>query len=149
MKKILLLTAVGTVLSVPAFAVVQCVKGLNNTDAAPCSSSSGTSGYTYSGMTCNGVKYESVALCSETSGNVGDTTDRLKMYAYNDGVDAQKNCWCKLVSPVNSLWVMARVYEGSIKCRAGCYNYCEYMWQSTSPAYYREFRQAVIDSMYF
>ena len=102
MKKLLTLTAVGAMMTAPAFAVQQCVFKPTMDNWEVCNE--GTDGMSY-GMNwwvkCNGVQYRGIATFSLS--DVGDVADDLD----SDGSIATERvyCYCKMIYPVLSKWI--------------------------------------------
>ncbi len=113
MKKILTLTAVGAILTVPAMAVVQCVA--LDASVAATDVSYGSSDWTavFPNMTIKGV-----ATCGGTSKTSNQLSDDVLV---GDG----SNCWCRAISPFITSWVW--VNEGGLNDPNDCYESCSYM----------------------
>lgn len=113
MKKILILTAVGAILTVPAMAVVQCVA--LDASVVATDTSYGSSDWTavFPNMTIKGV-----ATCGGTSQTSNQLSDDVLV---GDG----SNCWCRVISPFITSWVWAN--EGGLNDPNDCYESCAYL----------------------
>ncbi|MBP3316510.1 MAG: hypothetical protein J6L70_02845 [Alphaproteobacteria bacterium] len=130
MKKLLILTAVGAMLAVPAMAVQKCVAldGYNTMcdvdeleyGNSEFKASCGTYG---TGVT---IPVRGIGICSNTSGSVhGSTSDTL--VTVSSVSDSQNvNCWCKIISPIMSPWVSSYSYSSASECAYKCAYGCAF-----------------------
>ena len=105
-----------------SFASTRCVKLSAET---VCSSSADCYNTSDCTMDCNGVKTIIVGRCGSTSG----TPDQTVATNFSTSTTAASNtyCWCALVSPITSKWVLRYEYYGSStscmkNCTRGCRN---------------------------
>ncbi|MBE6459468.1 MAG: hypothetical protein E7009_00600 [Alphaproteobacteria bacterium] len=100
MKKLLTLTALGTILATPAIAATQCVKQVDaNT---PCTNlTNGNSDWI---IQCGGQRYRGVIFLGEYQPE-GSTADSLETGVADDSHRVDDGCWCKMTYPVESKWV--------------------------------------------
>ncbi|MBR2392934.1 MAG: hypothetical protein IKB05_00380 [Alphaproteobacteria bacterium] len=147
MKKLLTLTAVGTLLAVPAMAVQQCV-ALDSSTTTCTSTPVNWNGTAEWEVTCTtdgtNVPIKGVSACSNVK---GDTDYAI----YSDGAlptlsDASSEvnfyCWCKMVEPAVSSWVYTNIYTPASNCAFYCSGNC-----ATHAQYYPEFRSALFSSI--
>ena len=92
--------------------------------------------------TTNGVStpISGTGICSSTGGSEYQTATEL--YASSTG-SANKNCWCKMISPSVSRWVYAAPYATAGSCAQYCAYACAAHVQHTA-----DFRSAMFGSLY-
>ena len=134
MKKILILTAVGVFMTVPAMAVQKCI-------AKPKIDGEGTSfggfgsgmdwGYRYS----NGVEIKGITTCSNKEGTFASTTESLT----HSGGSEDRFCWGRVISPAITPWIYSESYQTGEECA---------IWCNTDYAYYSEFNVEFLDVIF-
>ena len=103
----------------PAFAVTKCVKLSSSTTCSNHSSESGQSNWS---ATCGGISIQGIGFCgSQYGGSVGATTDAVTTSSSND---ANKYCWCRMISPAVSQWVFLIEYSSAGNCANRCASVC-------------------------
>ena len=127
MKKLLTLTAAGALLTVPAIAVQKCVQ--LPTKGSGCSFSSSSFSIEIP-ISCSaaGISMKAIALCASASVDKGGT---VSAGLVANTIDAEsvaygRYCWCKLVQPVESKWVLASSSQRSdfSSCSYDCAGIC-------------------------
>ena len=137
MKKHLLIAGLICMATIPpAVAVTKCVKlSLSTT----CSSSSGEYAQSNWSATCGDVPIQGIAFCgSQNGGSTGATTDAIT----NNSADNKKYCWCKMVSPAVSRWVLSSTISLGSSCAHYCARYCANYAANTA-----SFRSAMFGSL--
>lgn len=101
------------------FATTRCVKL-----SAPTVCSTSADCYNTSDCTvdCDGVSTIVVGRCASTSGTA-DTSVATNISTSTTNTN-NLNCWCALVSPVASKWVMRYVYTSATQCAYNCGRGC-------------------------
>ena len=137
MKKILILTAVGVFMTVPAMAVQKCI-------AKPEYDGEGTSfgdsynemdwGYQYS----NGVKIKGITTCSNKEGTFASTTESLT----HSGGSEDRFCWGRVISPAITPWIYSESYQTGEECAYWCNSDYKYY-----PGYDSEFINVIFNSL--
>ncbi len=128
MKKLLILTAVGTILTMPAMAVQKCAPAWGYSGAFPMNyAGGGTTGKTnfsivYSPSSPDSFTMDGIAHCSSqapTTSTTGRMTSDLNMAA-------GKYCWCRIVSPALSNWIPMESTEitSTDTCASNCAYQC-------------------------
>lgn len=141
MKKLLTLTAVGTLLTAPAIAVQKCVA--LDMDTTQCTASFTPSYSTEWSVNCTtdgvSVPITGIATCSSTAGSEeGEVVDTVEMPQSSGG---NWYCWCKMISPAVSSWVFYSSMSYSF-CWQKCADYCAYR---TAGTYW--FREGLFSSL--
>ena len=109
----------------PATAVTKCVKLRTDTS---CSSGSGSDSNW--SANCGDVSINGVAICgSETGYYVGTTSESVTASTTSN---ANKYCWCKMVSPAVSPWVFRFAYSSETECFSSCAGGCFLGLRSTA-----------------
>ena len=143
MKKLLTLTAVGTLLAAPASAVQKCV-ALNSSDTT-CVFTNLGSGIVDWATTCTtnatNVPIKGIGICSYIAGSEGDTRDVLTLNT--EDIAANINCWCKMTSPAVSPWVYN---GGDFTYVDDCMDVCGFMC-TASAEHSSAFRSALFGSL--
>ncbi len=127
MKKLLTITAVGVLLTVPATAVQKCVA--LSSSATTCTLASAYRKAEWN-TTCttNGtsVKVSGVAACSNASGDsAGDIYSEGLLPTIKSSSDTTNvNCWCKMTSPAVSPWVFYSAPTTPSNCALYCADNC-------------------------
>ena len=128
----------------PAHAVTKCAA--LNSSSTTCTSESDPfqyQGHTDWAATCttNGVStpISGTGICSSTGGSEYRTATEL--YASSTG-SANKNCWCKMISPSVSRWVLIGLYASAGDCALNCAAACAYAVQHIA-----DFRSALFGSL--
>ncbi len=140
MKKLLTLTAACALLTTPATAVQKCV-ALNADSDIRCHSSNRNlfKRHVDWSTTCgdidniSGVPIKGIAACSYVNYL---SNDSVLVYPIEDGVsNNQRYCWCKVISPAISGWVLyddgsiGQDFEDSEDCLTNCASSCaEISW---------------------
>ena len=126
MKKLLTLTAVGTLLAVPAIAVQKCVA--LDAENTTCTSTPEYGKADWSATcTTNGtsVSVKGMAVCSNITGGAAlATSDTITTIHSDSDTFGFGHCWCKIVSPVESTWVYSNFK--TILTDAQCLYQCSY-----------------------
>lgn len=140
MKKLLTLTAVGTLLTAPASAVQKCVA--LDLDTTQCTASYASNHSTEWSVDCTtdgvSVPITGIATCSRTAGSEeGEFVDTVEM----PGSTGEWYCWCKMISPAVSPWVYYSSMSYSF-CWQKCAYYCA---QRTAGTYW--FREGLFSSL--
>ena len=109
MKKLLTLTAVGAMLAAPAMAAQKCVQ--LPTKGSDCSFSRSSFSIEIP-ISCSaaGISMKAIALCASAYADKGGTVSAGLVANTIDGEAMSYGpyyCWCKLVQPVESRWVLA------------------------------------------
>ncbi len=100
----------------PAFAVTKCVKLPSSTTTCTNLTISADDNQSNGTANCDGVNFEFVGFCSSRGGSTGTTAAFLPASNTNNIY-----CWCKMVSPAVSSWVLYMDMPGS-----ECYRVCPY-----------------------
>ena len=130
MKKLLTLTAVGAILSAPAFAVQKCVTYDSSTTTCatdqPVLYYLGKSEWTGT-CTTNGVAVPIVGVgkCSSTSGAISSPKYQTSLAISQNHLN-NKYCYCRVISPFVSNWVyaFAPAVSDTNTCEYSCANQC-------------------------
>ena len=122
----------------PASTVTKCVK---LTSSTTCSNYSGEINQSNWSVTCDGVSVQGVAFCgSQDGGSAIATTDAVTT---SSTIDNNKYCWCKMVSPAVSRWVLQyRSHTSAGDCARTCANSCAGFAQNVA-----SFRSALFGSL--
>ena len=129
MKKLLTLTAVGAILTAPAMAVQKCVQFPTSLSSCNIRDSGGSFSIEMS-ISCSaaGISMKAIALCASASVDKGGT---VSAGLVANTIDAEsvaygRYCWCKLVQPVESKWVLASSSQRSdfSSCSYDCAGIC-------------------------
>ena len=128
MKKILTLTAVGAILTVPAMAVVQCVGLAAGTECRPSSDDSkigwrATCNYN----TSNEISVKGIGICAQAQGygQFDVLSDEEFFVVSTDATSVNlTTCWCRALTPFLSKWVLATTYPSSLNCAKYCGQAC-------------------------
>lgn len=157
MKKILTIGAVCICAIMgprPALPATKCVK-LSSSTTCTSSASSYLNKANWS-ATCGGIAVSGVAVCSSTGGTtVGSSATSV---AFSATTESNKNCKCKIVSPVVSRWVApgsctdTSCYVAGMVPADVCSKYCAYMCASTisdknNGQRYQEFISAIFSNL--
>ena len=123
MKKHLLIAGLICVATIPpASAVTKCVKQPSSSQVF--SDVIGIVRQSDWFATYDGVQIHGIGFCGSQYGvSVGQTTDTVKTSSSND---ANKYCWCRMISPAVSQWVFYSEYESHRVCASDCAQYCAY-----------------------
>ncbi|MBE6459897.1 MAG: hypothetical protein E7009_02845 [Alphaproteobacteria bacterium] len=120
MKKLLTLTAIGTLLfTAPAISVQKCV-ALNETTT--CDTDIVSYGTTEHTRTCitNGIDFP-VTITGMVSQTIA--TAPLEIQATIDTTSVNTGtCWCRIIRPVVSKWISLQVSGNQYQCPAQCIN---------------------------
>ncbi|MBE6459686.1 MAG: hypothetical protein E7009_01740 [Alphaproteobacteria bacterium] len=130
MKKILTLTAVGAILTVPAMAVVQCV-GL----AAGTECRSGMGGEnsiigwraTCNYDTSNEISVKGIGVCAQDQGygRFDVLSDEELFVVSADATSVNLTaCWCRVLTPFLSKWMLNHTFTDSLSCAKYCAQRC-------------------------
>lgn len=95
--------------------------------------------------TCGEISINAIAVCSSTPGDsIGQiATNGLETNSGgNDTVDANTYCWCRMISPAVSKWVLARPAESAATCTSMCSRYCAGYMES-----YPDFRAGMFSTL--
>ena len=146
MKKLLTLTAVGAILTAPASAVQKCValdatKTCTGTKPADYASSLTATCY---GTNNEEIPVQFIAVCADTSGSTRDQKDTIAYTAASDASYSNDYCWCKMVSPAVSKWVLADDDLERDSCLRTCASFCYYSLIYSS---YQAFRTAFFTNL--
>ncbi len=137
MKNILILTAIGAIITAPAIAVQKCVALNNNTS---CKVGKGaTYGYADWTLTCTTgtttVPISGIGVCSNQAGNAAILSTTLEYTAISNATDPNqcytgdaRYCWCRMLSPAVSQWVYSGLEMNTesdclYKCARECQTY--------------------------
>ena len=103
----------------PASTVTKCVK---LTSSTTCPDYSGEYGQSNWSATCDGVPIQGVTFCgSQDGGSIGATTDAVTTSSTSTD---NKYCWCKMVSPAVSRWILSSAGMSVGYCANACANLC-------------------------
>ena len=118
MKKHLIIAGIICAASIlPAYAVTKCVK---LTSSTTCTNASG-SGSNWS-ATCGSIEIQGVAFCgSQDGGSAGTKSETVTTSLTSDD---NKHCWCKMVSPAVSSWVLSHSTSSAGYCARYCATIC-------------------------
>ena len=132
MKKLLILTALGAILTAPANAVQKCV-ALDPQHSGCYPTSEGYSDFVGKAewsITCttNGtsVPIKGIAMCSnQAADDFFDTSEAITTVSSESDM-TDRYCWCKMVEPAVSSWVYIGefIYDGDRGCAYGCAASC-------------------------
>ena len=129
MKKLLTLTATCAILTAPASAVQKCV-ALDV--GASCRADSVDSGGIYWDMTCNPetsnpVYVGGIGVCAQDLG-YGDydvlSDDEFRVVSTDATSVNLKSCWCRVLTPFVSKWILSYTYTASLQCAKYCAQQC-------------------------
>lgn len=70
----------------------------------------------------NDIEIRGLAICANTTGTAGDTAETLFIIDPDEGENG--NCWCKMVSPAVSAWVLEGTYSTTEYCSSDCTDFC-------------------------
>ena len=143
MKKLLILTTVGVILTAPAIAVQKCVA--LNTESTECASPNPSlylnTPWWEAVCTTNdkNLLIKGIGACSRVQGNAYASAypSNTIPTVSNSSDTTNVNCWCKMVSPAVSRWVFAKTHTSVGDCAASCAFYCVNQFS------YSEFRAAM------
>ena len=111
-----------TTLSAPAFGVVQCVALNENTTIAEVTANQGEIGWT---AVPNGTYayIQGVGVCSNDgeASRLGETSWTVTA---STNVADNKYCWCKMISPAVSNWVLTDILDDGDECHYNCAHKC-------------------------
>ena len=142
MKKLLTITAVGTLLAAPAIAVQKCVALDASTTTCTSTAAPGNADWSAT-CTTNGtsVPIKGIAMCSNQAADAQFGTSDAITTISNSSDTTNVNCWCKMVEPAVSSWVF---FAGSSagNCAYNCSNFCALYARSNSA-----FRSALFGSL--
>ena len=122
MKKILTLTAVGVILTVPAMAVVQCVQKPEYNDHGELDGIGGGAGSADWTFETSNVTFTGVAVCS-SSVSIFGTYTALDSISMSETGSSNSYCWCKMTHPASSRWVF-RDSNSVSDCTSYCARNC-------------------------
>ena len=78
------------------------------------------------GVDCAGVSTRFVAQCASSSGTADeDVLDDLQI---DDTFANNMNCWCKMILPLTTKWVLRAVYSSGRTCMMYCARGCANAW---------------------
>ena len=123
MKKLLILTAISTILTVPAVAVQKCVALDINQDWSRTDVNGSAD---WSATANNGIKVQALAVCANNSGSMYDVSAALEFSADEPG----QYCWCRMISPVVSKWVAYGDLDSWDYCNYDCLALCSSAFES-------------------
>ena len=123
MKKILIVTAVGTLLAAPAMAVVQCVQKPEYNDHGELDGIGGGAGSADWTFETSNVTFTGVAVCS-SSVSIFGTYTALDSISMSETGSSNSYCWCKMTYPLVSRWVSTGGFRSNCfkDCAATCYD---------------------------
>ena len=146
MKKLLTLTAVGTILTMPAMAVKKCVA--LDASVTTCTATTSVQGKGDWSATCTTdgktVTIEGVGMCSAYlagSGENGYSNGSITTLSSTSSV-SNKRCWCKMIKPAVSYWVYVSEYTNASTCAYYCADECRIRARSNS-----EFRSVMFSNL--
>lgn len=120
MKKLLTITAVGVLLTAPAIAVQRCV-AIPDAATAP-DITEAYENETIWTASYPGIEFDGLAMCAATSGT---NYARYGSINYNsESLSENKYCWCRIIKPVVSYWVLAGSRLNQETCMSGCAENC-------------------------
>ena len=133
MKKLLTLTAVGAILTAPAFAVQKCVALDASTTTCTSTQAYGNADWSTT-CTTNGtsVPIKGIAMCSNQAADAQyGTSDAIKTVSGTTDT-TNVNCWCKMVEPAVSSWVFLYANASAGGCAISCSASCAVRARSNS-----------------
>ncbi|MBP3316062.1 MAG: hypothetical protein J6L70_00460 [Alphaproteobacteria bacterium] len=113
-RRLLFLTGIFTIICVPGYAVYECVR-YSPYDTVG-SSTSEEYGVEWV-LTLNSTRFRGLAICS----NIDKNTES---YPFLSGSN-NTYCWCKIISPGQSYWIVANDYTTVSDCDVTCASNCE------------------------
>ncbi|MBE6460223.1 MAG: hypothetical protein E7009_04575 [Alphaproteobacteria bacterium] len=140
MKKLLTLTAVGAILTAPAFAVQKCVALDASTTTCTSTQAYGNADWSTT-CTTNGtsVPIKGIAMCSNQAADAQyGTSDAIKTVSGTTDT-TNVNCWCKMVEPAVSSWVLIYTYTSAGYCAFNCSYNCAWYAQRANAYLYALF----------
>ncbi len=143
MKKLLIITAVGAILTAPAMAAQKCVALDASTTTCTSTVASGNADWSATCKT-NGtsVPIKGIAMCSNQAADAQfGTSDAITTISSTTDT-TNVNCWCKMVEPAVSSWVFILASASAGSCANSCSTYCAYYARSSSA-----FRSALFGSL--
>lgn len=152
MGKLYLLVALtaGVLVASPAVAVMKCVKLVPN--------SSYTSTYNSNGYkvdwtaSSSGVPIVGVSACASTAGTT--VGQRASSLTKSSSLESNKYCWCKMVSPAVSSWVVPEgctdaqcMFLTETNCRQYCAVFCARTGRSDQSSKSGDFLNALFSGL--
>lgn len=122
--------------------VIKCVK---NSSPSVCTNRSGIQYYNRFTATCYGNSVVGIAACSQDTGNRTTGSTALDTLTYSSS--GNKWCWCRMVKPAVSKWVLGSEYLTPDDCNRDCSGLCAYALGSTSSTQYQNFRQKLFQNL--
>ena len=143
MKKLLTITAVGTLLAAPAIAVQKCVALDASTTTCTSTAAPGNADWSAT-CTTNGtsVPIKGIAMCSNQAADAQFGTSDAITTISNSSDTTNVNCWCKMVEPAVSSWGLVYAGTSAGGCAYLCSARCALAAQNGS-----EFRSALFGSL--
>ncbi len=144
MKKLLILTTLGAILTAPAIAVQKCVA--LNSMASTCTSTPASGNADWS-ATCastsdTSVPIKGIAMCSNQKANEAYGTSDAITTVSSTTDTTNVNCWCKMVEPAVSSWVYIFAGTSASYCASNCSGTCADRARNNST-----FRRALFGSL--
>ena len=120
-QKTLILPITACIISIPlpVFAVIKCVK-LNPT--AACSDGIGEGSRLDWSANCGGTQISGIAVCAANSATIGTVRSTVTT---SDKSNANKYCYCRMISPVTSKYVYYSSNSSTDYCLTWCASGCQ------------------------
>ena len=131
MKKLLILTAVGAILSAPAIAASKCIPMLSRmsgTIGAGAASGDSTFQVLLNPTSPYQVTFEGLANCSSTV----PSSDKVLLATSKISMTDGDYCWCKIISPAVSNWYSVAGTLATSDCQSVCAQKCADTFKNTS-----------------